>query len=417
MADNTTLSAGAGGDVIASDDVTTLNGGASSGVKVQRVKIGSGADGTFNDATTSNPIPVRVGDGTNQVTLKAASTAAVAGDTAQVVALHPSTPLPAGTNSIGSVNLVSSQGSAAAVAQAISAAIADNPGVATTTSGTGQAIAAVGSAGNATFHIVTSAFVGTLVFEASLNGGTNYASVMCIREDGTGSETSTAINTASAFIRAYTVGLPGFTHFRVRCSAFTSGTAAIYITQGPFLIETNPSLSASTASIGVVTQQAITKGTQGTTGVTTQDLKDAGRVSFGVATVIAGVTAVTTEALLSMVPVRDGTAGGAATTFAVTSGKRLRLTSITVGLISTSAAVLSGRFVLRMNPSGAAAATSPIYLIVPVPSGAALAQAGGALTITIPDGLELSGTQQFGVSQVCSATTGTVWCSVQGFEY
>lgn len=58
MADNTTLNAGTGGDVIATDDLTTLNGGAVSGVKVQRVKVGQGADGSFTDVSSSNPLPV-----------------------------------------------------------------------------------------------------------------------------------------------------------------------------------------------------------------------------------------------------------------------------------------------------------------------------------------------------------------------
>ena len=58
MADNTTLNTGSGGDVIATDDVTTLNGGASSGVKVQRVKVGYGADGSYTDASPADPLPV-----------------------------------------------------------------------------------------------------------------------------------------------------------------------------------------------------------------------------------------------------------------------------------------------------------------------------------------------------------------------
>jgi hypothetical protein len=52
MADNTTLNAGSGGDTYASDDVTTLNGGASSGIKVQRVKLMTGPDGTATDVNT-----------------------------------------------------------------------------------------------------------------------------------------------------------------------------------------------------------------------------------------------------------------------------------------------------------------------------------------------------------------------------
>ena len=58
MADNTTLNTGTGGDNIATDDVATLNGAASSGVKVQRVKVGFGADGDFNDVNGNSPLPV-----------------------------------------------------------------------------------------------------------------------------------------------------------------------------------------------------------------------------------------------------------------------------------------------------------------------------------------------------------------------
>ena len=59
MADNTSLNAGTGGDVIATDDVTTLNGGASSGVKVQRVKPSFGDDGTARDVSAAFPLPVQ----------------------------------------------------------------------------------------------------------------------------------------------------------------------------------------------------------------------------------------------------------------------------------------------------------------------------------------------------------------------
>lgn len=58
MADNTVLNLGTGGDTIATDDVTTLNGAASSGIKVQRVKVGFGADHSYTDASAADPLPV-----------------------------------------------------------------------------------------------------------------------------------------------------------------------------------------------------------------------------------------------------------------------------------------------------------------------------------------------------------------------
>lgn len=59
MADNTEMNPGTGGDLIASDELSTINGGAAAGgLKVQRVKIGQGVDGSFTDVSTSNPLPV-----------------------------------------------------------------------------------------------------------------------------------------------------------------------------------------------------------------------------------------------------------------------------------------------------------------------------------------------------------------------
>lgn len=59
MADNTTLNTGTGGDIISTDAITTLNGASiATGEKAQRVKVGWGIDGTFNDASATTPIPV-----------------------------------------------------------------------------------------------------------------------------------------------------------------------------------------------------------------------------------------------------------------------------------------------------------------------------------------------------------------------
>ncbi|MES2635838.1 MAG: hypothetical protein V4605_00835 [Pseudomonadota bacterium] len=58
MADNTTLPNATGGDVIATDELTTLNGGAVSGFKAQRVKVGYGVDANLRDVSTQFPLPV-----------------------------------------------------------------------------------------------------------------------------------------------------------------------------------------------------------------------------------------------------------------------------------------------------------------------------------------------------------------------
>lgn len=176
--------------------------------------------------------------------------------------------------------------------------------------------------------------------------------------------------------------------------------------------------SDNTAFSVNATGPTLTKATQGSTGFSTQDLKDAGRVSFAAATVIGGVTAVSTEALLTMVPVRAGTASGTATTQAVTANKRLRVQAIVASVRSTGATVISARVALRMNPSGAVTASSPILAILSMTQqAAALAEAGDTCVFQVPDGLEFSGTEQIGLTQVCSGTAGVVYASIVGYEY
>lgn len=152
--------------------------------------------------------------------------------------------------------------------------------------------------------------------------------------------------------------------------------------------------------------------------VAVRELKDNARSIVNAATAIAGVTAVTTEALLTLAVSRDGAGTSNATTIAVTSGKKLRIIGITAGVISTSAAVISARVCLRMNPSGAVAANSPILAILPLSQqAAALAQAGDTCVLMFSEAIELSGTMQCGLSQLASATSGTVWASLIAYEY
>jgi hypothetical protein len=50
MADNVLLNAGTGGDTVSADDIA--------GVKVQRIKLQFGDDGSATDASATNPLPV-----------------------------------------------------------------------------------------------------------------------------------------------------------------------------------------------------------------------------------------------------------------------------------------------------------------------------------------------------------------------
>lgn len=133
MADGTDLNAGSGGDTIATDDVTDL--GVANGQKVQRIKVGFGADNNYVDveSVSTNPLPVAlsatdngvldaiaaslvdvetntdfgavVGGGTEatalRVTLANDSTGVLTVDNAGTFAVQVDAALPAGTNAIG----------------------------------------------------------------------------------------------------------------------------------------------------------------------------------------------------------------------------------------------------------------------------------------------------------------------------
>lgn len=58
MADNSSQN---GTDTIATDELTTLNGGAVSLIKAQRVKVGFGVDASFRDVSAQFPLPVSMG--------------------------------------------------------------------------------------------------------------------------------------------------------------------------------------------------------------------------------------------------------------------------------------------------------------------------------------------------------------------
>lgn len=166
-------------------------------------------------------------------------------------------------------------------------------------------------------------------------------------------------------------------------------------------------------TVDIATAPATAKGTQGANGVPTQDLKDAGRV---MKVYSASFTAATTEALVTLTPISDGTAGGTATSFTVTSGKRLRLQSICVTTRNAGAGGQGVVVNLRMTATGAITATSP--LVGTVSSGTALAVANITAQgcAVISDGQEFSGTMQFGLTQVGTATANNT-VVLTGYEY
>jgi hypothetical protein len=99
-----------------------------------------------------------------------------------------------------------------------------------------------------------------LAFEAS-DDGINFYPVSCARSDNTASETTSGVLTAN-LSRSWAANVIGFTSFRVRATAYTSGTANVRITTVAVSSEPNPltviSSSDSTLTTTYSGTQAVT---------------------------------------------------------------------------------------------------------------------------------------------------------------
>lgn len=105
----------------------------------------------------------------------------------------------------------------------------------------------VGRAGNITIAIYGTYAGVNVTFEGSPDGGTNWFPWAVTREDSGSSETTSGVLVANT-IRAWTVSAPGFNRFRVRATAFTSGTANVIIAAGALPIE--PMVGAAVRFVG-----------------------------------------------------------------------------------------------------------------------------------------------------------------------
>jgi len=171
-----------------------------------------------------------------------------------------------------------------------------------------------------------------------------------------------------------------------------------------------------------ITPPTLTKGTQGSTGVSTQDLHDAGRtaISFYANNVAAGTT--TTETLITLTQSKGTGATSSASTYTITSGKTLRITGIQVASRgNATATVQSTVFNLRLNTAGACVVTSTPILMGIQSATAAVASAWDRVIIPIPDGYEIAGngTISLCISAAATYTTNAPTWSVNliGYEY
>jgi hypothetical protein len=166
------------------------------------------------------------------------------------------------------------------------------------------------------------------------------------------------------------------------------------------------------------------KGTQGAFGLATQDLKDAGRVNIALTAEFAH--AQTAETLLTMTESRDGAATATFTSKTITSGKRLRVTSIFLHteLLGTGTTPIRSYLRLRINTAGATTAGSPVQLVVSVGVETAILKSSKGVMFDLPDGFEIlgDGTKTYGFTLetpdwVITTATGRSKITVFGFEY
>ncbi len=416
MADNPVLPAT--GVAVAGDDIA--------GIVYQRVKINTGLDGVAGgDVGPLNPIDVRIGDATNTASVKAASTAVVAADKPLAVGLHPTSPLPAGSNTIGTVLLGADPDTVGTgnitAADAVVGAPAGTGALLSGASTAGSLVALSCPGGDSAWNVqVTGTFGGTtLYYEASLDS-TNGTDGNWINVNGrqTG-VVNTVLSGSTAVAGVFRGNTSGIKWFRVRAVGGAAINVAVIIrhSAGVGAIFLNASIPAGSNAIGTVAAPTITKGTQGATGFTTQDLKDAGRVMVSITA--SAVATATAEALISMIAYRDLVAGAAATTFAVTAGKRFRIQKIQVTCRATSTVNNSGIVRLRML-AGTVLVGSPVHDSIGVSAGQITPVVAGTAqshTIGYPDGLELSGTMQLGLTQLFTANTSTLDVHITGYEY
>lgn len=185
-------------------------------------------------------------------------------------------------------------------------------------------------------------------------------------------------------------------------------------------------VTIATNDVVPVSQATLTKGTQGATGVTTQDLKDAGRNQTNYYMVIQIITT-GTDALLALTGYKSDALVAATTTPAVvTAGKRYRLTSVTLEYTSIVTTEGSVRFTLRANTGGVVAIGSPVVCVWEVGqpgTGVSVAGKKNTIILPLPDGIEFAAGTGIGISQVglspvgAAAVAGYGRISLTGYEY
>lgn len=211
----------------------------------QLVKIEFGADGVFTMVDGSNPLPV-TGDElqTNDAAFVSGPLAVVAGvrrdaDTTPVSAdgdVHPLV-----FEESGRLKVATFPGSVTATTDTI-------------TSNGDTVSLDVSRYSNLMLHCTGTFSTVNCIFEGSVNGGTNWFTVQAVRTSVNTIETTTG-NLSAAPAYAWELSVNALTNFRLRATAYTSGTQTWTIVPGTYATEPIPAaqVSATQPVSGTVT--------------------------------------------------------------------------------------------------------------------------------------------------------------------
>ncbi len=156
------------------------------------------------------------------------------------------------------------------------------------------------------------------------------------------------------------------------------------------------------------------KGSQTSRFMGVQSAHDAGRTY--VSLTYDRVTGITSEALATITINKGGTTSSG-TSYTVTSGKTLRLTSIYCEVLDTT--TVGNRTIVRVR--AAASSITASSAIIAMCSGAApgaTATMIGSGVVPLPDGIELAAGTQVGISHLENVTTASIAsATLSGYEY
>lgn len=200
-------------------------------------------------------------------------------------------------------------------------------------------------------------------------------------------------------------------------SSIPAGTNNI----GDVDVLTLPTIPAGNNNIGDVDIASIvppvlTKGTQGTTGFSVQQLIDAGRNNITLSALIAAPTVADTV-YATLIKASNGVAAAGTTSIVPAATKVMRLLAATMSVRTTTAATPWGQVVLRMSSTTTCTAASSVVSYFTAGGTAAVIGNTGSISVDFGNGFELPTGGSFCISISGNVTTNTVTFSAQGFEY